>query len=102
MAPTYPADVHGNADTTLDRSTNVVAVPGYTLGYVGVNAGGDQEAAEVLGANTIDASENREANDTNGVSISCHQIRFVLTPSNRNRSCRYHADHGDQQPSLRR
>lgn len=39
--PTYEADVHGNSDATLDRSTNVVAVPSYTLGNIGVNARGD-------------------------------------------------------------
>lgn len=40
-------DVHGNTDTTLERATDVVAVPCDTLGYVGVDAADSEEAADV-------------------------------------------------------
>ena len=42
------ADVHGNADATLDGATDVVAVPGHALGHVGVYTGSDEKRADVL------------------------------------------------------
>ncbi len=42
------AYVHGDPDTALDGTADIVAVPGDTLGHVGVDAGGDDEAGEVF------------------------------------------------------
>jgi hypothetical protein len=61
---TYKADMHGNTNSSLQRSTNVVAVPGNTLRHVGVDARGDQEAGEILGTKAVGASQNCETSDT--------------------------------------
>jgi hypothetical protein len=58
------ADMHGNTNSSLQRSTNVVAVPGNTLRHVGVDARGDQEAGEILGTKAVGASQNCETSDT--------------------------------------
>jgi hypothetical protein len=55
--------VHGNANTTLERTTNVVAVPGDTLGNVGVDTAGDEESGEVLGTVGFNSSKDDETND---------------------------------------
>lgn len=57
------ADVHGNTNTTLERTTNVVAVPGDTLGNIGVDTAGDEESGEVLGTVGFDSSKDDETND---------------------------------------
>lgn len=56
------ADVHGNTDTTLERTADVVAVPGDTLGNVGVDTAGDEESTKVLGAVGFDSGEDDETN----------------------------------------
>lgn len=56
--------MHSNTNTTLERATNVVAVPGDTLGNVGVDTAGDEESGEVLGTMGFDCSKDDEANDT--------------------------------------
>jgi hypothetical protein len=61
---TYKADMHGDTDSSLQRSTNVVAVPGNTLRHVGVDARGNQEAGEILGTKAFGASQNCETSDT--------------------------------------
>lgn len=58
------ADVHGNTDTTLEGTTDVVAVPGDTLGNVGVDTAGDEESTKVLGAVGFDSGEDDETNHT--------------------------------------
>lgn len=58
------ADVHGNTDTTLEGTTDVVAVPGDTLGNVGVDTAGDEESTKVLGAVGFDSGEDDETNYT--------------------------------------
>lgn len=40
-------NVHCNTNATLQRATDVVAVPGHTLWYIWVDAGADEEAAHV-------------------------------------------------------
>lgn len=57
------ADVHGDADTSLERATDVVTVPGDTLGNVGVDAAGDHEGGKVLGAVALGAEEDGETDD---------------------------------------
>lgn len=42
------AYVHGDPDTALDGTADIVAVPGHTLRHVGVDAGSDDEAGEVF------------------------------------------------------
>lgn len=66
---TYKSDVHGNTNTTLKRSTNVVTVPGHTLWDVGVDSGGDHEASEVLSSIALNTSQDGETDDT-GVCVS--------------------------------
>lgn len=55
------ADVHGNTDTALEGTSDVVAVPGDTLRDVGVDTAGDHEGGEVLGTVRVDSSEDDEA-----------------------------------------
>lgn len=40
--------VHSNPYPALDSTTNVVAIPGNTLRDIGIDAGGEKEAASVL------------------------------------------------------
>lgn len=58
------ADVHGDTDTSLERAADVVTVPGDTLGNVGVDARGDEEAGKVLGTVVLDTGKDSEAKDT--------------------------------------
>jgi hypothetical protein len=67
---TYKADVHGNANTALEGAADVVAVPGDTLGYVGVDAGSDEEAGKVLGAVAFNAGQDSEADNANAWSVT--------------------------------
>jgi len=55
------ADVHGNTDTALKGTSDVVAVPGDTLRDVGVDTTSDHEGCEVLGTVGVDSSEDDEA-----------------------------------------
>jgi hypothetical protein len=48
-------DVHGDTDTTLSGTTNVVTVPGDTLRDVGVNATGKEEDTGILDVGVIRA-----------------------------------------------
>lgn len=57
------ADVHGDADSPLQRAANVVSVPGYTLGHVGVDAAGDEEASSVAGVVIFGRKKKDEAGD---------------------------------------
>lgn len=56
-------DVHGNTDTSLERATNIVTVPGDTLGNVGVDTAGDHEAGKVLGVVVVSAEKDGETSD---------------------------------------
>jgi len=49
-------DVHGNTNTTLCGTTNVVAVPGDTLGNVGVDTAGKEEDTGVLGVRLLETT----------------------------------------------
>jgi len=59
-------DVHSDTNTTLDATANVVAVPGDTLGYVGVDTGSGEESAGVLDVVVVGADLHDEAADTVG------------------------------------
>ena len=63
------ANMHGNTDTTLEGTTDVVTVPCDTLGNVGVDAGGDHEASKVLDRVVLNSEEESEANHT--VNVRC-------------------------------
>lgn len=57
------ADVEGNADTTLDTATDVVAVPGDALWDIGVDSHSEEETSgvldvRVLGRDQEDQTEN--------------------------------------------
>lgn len=56
-------DVHGDTDTTLGRTANVVSVPGDTHGNVGVDTGGSQEGTKVLNMGVVSGDQHGEAND---------------------------------------
>ena len=58
------ADVHGNTDTALEGTSDVVAVPGDTLRDVGVDTACDHEGGEVLGTVGVDSSKDDEADHT--------------------------------------
>ena len=57
------SDVHGNTDTSLERATDVVTVPGDTLGNVGVDTAGDKEGSKVLGVQVLGAEKDGETDD---------------------------------------
>jgi hypothetical protein len=46
-------DVHGDTDTTLGGTTDVVTVPGDTLGNVGVDTASEEEDTGVLGVRVV-------------------------------------------------
>jgi hypothetical protein len=46
-------DVHGNTDTTLGGTTDVVTIPGDTLRNVGVDTAGEEEDTGVLGVRVV-------------------------------------------------
>lgn len=56
-------DVHGDADTTLDRSTDVVTIPCNTLRNVGVDTRRSKECAGVLDVRLVRRSKQDEAKD---------------------------------------
>lgn len=56
-------DVHGNADTTLDAATNVVAVPGHTLGNVGVDSHGEEETTGILDMGVLRRDQHNKTKD---------------------------------------
>lgn len=58
------SDMHGDADTTFQRSADVVAVPRDTLGYVGVDSAGEEEATRVLDLVRIRSEEHDETDNT--------------------------------------
>lgn len=60
MEITYKANVHGNTNTALEGTTDVVAVPGDTLRNIGVDTAGDEESSKVLGAVGVDSGEDDE------------------------------------------
>ena len=57
------AYVHSDADTTLERAANVVAVPGHTLRHVGVDTGSQEEATGVLDSGVLGRNQHDEADD---------------------------------------
>lgn len=57
------ADVHGNADTALEGTANVVAVPRDTLGDVGVDTRGEEEAAKVADTGIRRRNQANQSND---------------------------------------
>lgn len=52
--------MHGNAHRPLERSANIVAVPGDALRHVWVHANRHQEARKVLDAVAFDAGQQRK------------------------------------------
>lgn len=61
---TNASDLHGNADTSLNRSANVVAVPGGDLGDVREDAQQHKEAGKIFDARDLHGNENNKAYDT--------------------------------------
>lgn len=57
--------VHGDAYSALQGAADVVAVPGDTLGDVGVDAAGEEKAAGVLDSIVVGDYEHQEADDSN-------------------------------------
>lgn len=58
---TYETDVHGNANTALDRSANVVAIPSDTLRDIAVDAHDNEEASHVLDSLNANSSQDGES-----------------------------------------
>lgn len=55
------ADVHGDANATLQGAADIVTIPGDTLWHVGVDAAREEEAAGVLDLAVIGGDEHDEA-----------------------------------------
>ena len=60
------ADMHGNADATFHRAADVVAVPGHTLGHVGVDAGSDEKGADIFDRVVLRCHEHDVTDDALG------------------------------------
>lgn len=58
--------MHGNADTTLETATDVVAVPGNSHGYQGVDTRCSEEGTGILDAGLAGTGEHSEADDSRG------------------------------------
>lgn len=56
--------MHSDTNTSLEGTTNVVAVPGDTLRNVGVDTGADEESTKVLGTVGVDSGKDDETNHT--------------------------------------
>lgn len=55
--------MHGDADTTLERSTDVISVPCNTHGYQGVDARSSEESTDILDGRLAGRSKHSESYD---------------------------------------
>lgn len=62
MKVTYTSDLHSHANTTLDRTSNIVTVPSSSLGNASIDACRSEEACEILDPMTLDGSQEDETN----------------------------------------
>lgn len=70
------ADVHRDADAALQGAANIVAVPGYALGHIGVNTAREEETAGVLDLTVLSGDEHGETDHTR----MWHMALLVLNP----------------------
>ena len=57
------SDVHSDTDTALDGAAHVVAIPGESLGDVGVDSAGEQEGSGVFGVVVVAGDLENETED---------------------------------------
>lgn len=78
------ANMHGNADTTFDTSANVVAIPGDTLGNVGIDSHGEEETSGILDMGVL-RSEQHDQTDNGDETEADHEnasgLESVSCPS---------------------
>jgi len=55
--------MHGNTDTTLDASANVVSIPGNTLGNIGVDSHSKEEATRILDVGVLRRDQHDKTKD---------------------------------------
>jgi hypothetical protein len=72
---TYKADVHSNTYTSLQRSSNVVAIPCHTLRDIGVDSRGNHEASNVLGREVSRASQDGKPSHAKGMNRSADRTK---------------------------
>jgi hypothetical protein len=58
------ANVHGNTDTSLERTSNVVTIPCDSHWYEWVDSRGDQESTSVLNSWFAGGRKHNKANDS--------------------------------------
>lgn len=66
------SDVESNANTTLDTTTDVVSVPGYSLGYIGIDARGEEKAAGIFDVRVV-RGDQHDQSDEGGNAESDHE-----------------------------
>lgn len=71
-------DLHGDADTALGRSTNVVAVPHDHDGDGGVDTTGGEEGSDVLCGWDLGGDQEDVADDCSSDEADQEAVRFVL------------------------
>lgn len=80
------SNVHGNADPTFDAAADVVAIPGNTLGNVGIDSHSEEETSGVLDMGVL-RSEQHDQTDNGDETKADHEnasgLESVSRPATR-------------------